>query len=80
MTVPGWARPPPAALPPPEPRPARSFMSVVLAAAHPLLTPPMSAESATRASVMNTSLKRACPVISRSGRTSTPSWSMSKAK
>ena len=80
MTVPGWARPPPAALPPPEPRPARSFISVVLAAAQPLLMPPISAESATRASVMKTSLKSACPVISFSGRTSTPSWSISKAK
>jgi len=55
-------------------------MRVVLAAAHPLLRPPISAESATRASVMKTSLKRAWPVISLSGRTSTPSWSMSKAK
>ena len=80
MTVPGWAMPPPAALPPPEPRPARSFISVVLAAAHPLLTPPISAESATRASVMKTSLNSEWPVISLSGRTSTPSWSMLKAK
>ena len=80
MTVPGWASPPPAALPPPEPRPARSLASVVLAAAQPLLRPPISAESATRASVRKTSLKRECPVISFSGRTSTPSWSMSKAK
>ena len=80
MTVPGWAMPPPAALPPPEPRPARSLASVVLAAAHPLFRPPIKAESATRASVMNTSLNSAWPVISLSGRTSTPSWSMSKAK
>ena len=40
-TVPGVAAPA-AAWPPPEPRPARSFISVVLATAQPLLRPPMS--------------------------------------
>ena len=41
-TVPGVAAPA-AAWPPPAPRPARSYISVVLATAQPLLRPPMSA-------------------------------------
>ena len=65
--------------PPPVPRPARSFMSVVLATAQPLLRSPMMAASDTRASVRKTSLNSAWPVISRSGRTSTPGWCMSIA-
>ena len=71
-------RPP---MPPPAPRPARSFTSVVLATAQPLLSAADERRRrATRASVMKTSLNRARPVISRSGRTSTPGWCMSKAK
>ncbi len=54
-------------------------MSVVLATAQPLLSPPMMASSATWASLRNTSLNMAWPVISTSGRTSTPSWCMSPA-
>ena len=77
--MPGVAAPA-AALPPPEPRPARSFMSVVLATAQPLFRPPMSALSGTTASSMKTSLNMACPVISTSGRISTPFWCMSMPK
>jgi hypothetical protein len=77
--VPGVARPP-AAEPPPAPRPDRSKARVVLATAQPLLRPPMVASSVTTASVMNTSLNSAEPVISRRGRTSTASWCMSMAK
>ncbi len=40
----------------------------------------MTASAGTRASSKNTSLKSARPVISRSGRTSTPGWSIGKAK
>ena len=65
---------------PPALRPWRSNVSVELATAQPLFVPPMTQESGTRASDMNTSLNSALPVISRSGRTSTaPSWCMSKA-
>ena len=66
--------------PPPAPRPLRSNMSVVLATAHPLLTPPMAASAGTRTSVRNTSLNMARPVSSRSGRISMPGWCMSTAK
>ena len=69
-----------AAWPPPEPRLARSFMSVVLATAQPLLSPPISALSGVVASSRNTSLNMAWPVISTSGRISTPFWCMSMAK
>ena len=69
-----------AALPPPEPRPARSNISVVLATAQPLFMPPIIASSATRASVRKTSLNIARPVISFSGRMSMPGWCMSMAK
>ena len=61
-----------AAWPAPDPRPARSKASVVLATAQPPLRSPMIASSPTRASVRNTSLNIARPVISRSGRTSMP--------
>ena len=40
----------------------------------------MIARRGTRASLRNTSLNIAWPVISRSGRTSTPGWCMSSAK
>ncbi len=40
----------------------------------------MIASLGTRASVRNVSLNMAWPVISRSGRTSTPLWCMSSAK
>ena len=76
--VPGVAEPA-AAEPPPLPSPERSCMSVVFATAQPLPRPPMMASSATFASDRNTSLNRAWPVISTSGRTSTPSWCMSNA-
>ena len=66
-TVPGVAAPA-AAWPPPAPRPARSYMRVVLATAQPLLRPPMRSLSGTRASSRNTSLNMAWPVISPSGR------------
>ncbi len=69
-----------AAPPPPAPRPARSNMRVVLPTPQPLFLPPMSASSATRASVRNTSLNRARPVISLRGRTSMPGWCMPIAK
>ena len=69
-----------AACPPPEPRPARSFISVVLATAQPLLSPPIRELSGATASSRNTSLNIACPVISTSGRISTPFWCMSIAK
>ena len=78
-TVPGVAALA-AACPPPEPRLARSFMSVVLATAQPLLSPPMSELSGVVASSRNTSLNMAWPVISTSGRTSMPFWCMSMAK
>jgi hypothetical protein len=55
-------------------------MRVVLATRQPLFRPPMAESSATRASVRNTSLKSARPVISRSGTTSTPGWCMSMTK
>ena len=64
---------------PPAPRLERSTISVVLPTAHPLLSPPTRASSATRQSVRNTSLNNARPVISRRGRTSMPGWCMSMA-
>ena len=54
----------PSCSPPPAPRPARSWASVVLATAQPLLSPPIIGVGGTRASDMNTSLNRARPVIS----------------
>ena len=66
--------------PPPVPRLARSAASVVFATAQPLLSPPMMFSAGTRPSSMKTSLKSARPVISRSGRTSTPRWRISNAK
>ena len=65
-TVPGVAALA-AAWPPPEPRPARSFISVVLATAQPLFSPPMSELSGVMASSRKTSLNMAWPVISTSG-------------
>ncbi len=70
----------PAAPEPPVPSPARSDISVVFAAAQPLLSPPMMSSSCTIALSMNTSLNIARPVISRSGRISTPGCVMSKRK
>ena len=77
-TVPGVSRTPPDT--PPEPSPARSWARVLLVTAHPLFFAPIMAEEATRASVRKVSLNKACPVISRSGLTSTPGWCMSRAK
>uniref|UniRef100_A0A6J7PY10 Unannotated protein n=1 Tax=freshwater metagenome TaxID=449393 RepID=A0A6J7PY10_9ZZZZ len=77
-TVPGIATP--KFPPPPLPIEARSNVSVVLATAHPLFSPPITMSRCTRASVMNTSLNIARPVISRNGRTSTPGWCMLSAK
>ncbi len=54
-------------------------MRVVLATAQPWLRSPITAESGTRASVRNTSLNIAWPVISLSGRTSMPGWCISMA-
>ena len=70
----------PAAPLPPLPSPARSAASVVLATAQPLLSPPIMFASGTRAPSRKTSLNIARPVISRSGRISTPGWSISNAK
>ncbi len=69
-----------AAWPPPAPSPARSNARVVLVTAQPLLRSPISASVVVRASVRNTSLNSARPVISFSGRMSTPGWCMSRAK
>ncbi len=62
------------------PMPLRSNISVVLATRQPSPTSPMTLAWGTRASSMKTSLNSARPVISRSGRTSTPSCSIGKAK
>ena len=62
------------------PMPLRSTISVVLATRHPSLRSPMMWSWGTRASSMNTSLNNACPVISRKGRTSTPSCFIGNAK
>ncbi len=70
----------PAAPLPPLPSPARSAASVVFVTAQPLFRPPIMFQSGTRAPSMKTSLNIARPVISRSGRTSTPGWSISNAK
>ena len=59
--------------------PDRSWNRVVLATVQPLFTAPMRASSRTTASVKKTSLNIVLPVISRSGRTSTPGWCMSNA-
>ena len=64
--------------PAPAPRPARSNISVVLATAQPLFTPPIASSSRTRTSVRNTSLNIERPVISLSGRMSTPGWCTSQ--
>ena len=61
------------------PMPDRSWNNVVLATVQPLFTAPMHASSRTTASVKKTSLNIVLPVISRSGRTSTPGWCMSNA-
>ena len=50
----------------------RSFASVVLATRQPPLTSPTTQSSGTNTSSRKTWLKRESPVISRSGRTSTP--------
>src|SRR3954467_4243113 len=60
--------------------PARSCISVVMATRQPLSTPPTTLSAGIRASSMNSSLNSASPVICTSGRTSTPSCSMSMRK
>ena len=62
------------------PSPARSCISVVIATAQPLPTPPTTFSSGIRASSMKSSLNSASPVIWRSGRTCTASCSMSIRK
>ncbi len=61
-------------------RPARSCISVVIATGQPLPSPPTMLSFGIRASSMNSSLNSASPVICTSGRTSTPSCSMSIRK
>ena len=51
------------------PRPARSFIRVVIATAQPLPTPPTTLSSGMRASSMNSSLNSGWFVIWWSGRT-----------
>ena len=58
----------------------RSFDNVVIATRQPSPTSPMRSASGTRTSVRYTSLNSACPVICRSGRTSTPGAVRSSAK
>jgi hypothetical protein len=55
-------------------------MSVVSATFQPLPSPPSTFASGIRAPSMNSSLNSFSPVIWRSGRTSTPGWSMSIRK
>ena len=57
---------------PPPPIEVRSLDSVVIATRQPSPTSPMRSASGTRTPVRYTSLNSACPVICRSGRTSTP--------
>ena len=76
----GSGRPERLTSPDPELRPARSNISVELATAQPLFRSPISAASSTRASDRKTSLNSDRPVISLSGRMSTPGWCMSIAK
>ena len=64
----------------PKARPARSFISVVIATDQPLPTPPTMFSSGIRASLMKTSLNSPSPVIWTSGLASTPGWSMSIRK
>ena len=64
----------------PKARPARSFISVVIATLQPLPTPPTTLASGTLASSMKISLNSPSPVICTSGRTWTPGWSMSIRK
>ena len=66
--------------PTPPPRPARSFMSVVIATPQPLPTPPTTFSSGIRASSMKSSLNSGSFVIWWSGRTCTASCSMSMMK
>ena len=72
--TPGWRSPigpaPRRATPPP--METRSFIRVVMAMRHPSPSPPRRSTSGMRASVKNTSLNSASPVIWCSGRTSTP--------
>ena len=60
----------------PEPTEARSDISVVRTARHPLPGSPTRLASGTRTSVRKTSLNSASPVICLSGRTSTPGVSI----
>ena len=64
----------------PKARPARSFISVVIATVQPLPTPPTTLASGIRASSMKISLNSPSPVIWTSGRTCTPGCSMSIRK
>ena len=64
----------------PAPRPARSFISVVMATPQPLPSPPITLASGMRASSMNSSLNSASPVIWCSGLICTASCSMSIRK
>ena len=75
--MPGAARPQAESA---SPMPARSWVSVVFATVQPWLTPPSTLACGTRALSMKTSLKTASPVISRSGRTSTPGWRIGNRK
>ena len=59
---------------------ARSCMSVVMATAQPLPSPPTMFSCGIRASSMKSSLNSDSPVIWRSGRTWTASCSMSMRK
>jgi hypothetical protein len=61
------------------PRP-RSWASVVRAADQPSLSSPTTLSAGTRASVKKTSLNDEWPFIWRSGRTSTPLWSIGRMK
>ena len=58
----------------------RSLASVVRATRQPPLTSPTTQSSGTKTSSRKTSLNMASPVISRSGRTSTPGEFMSTRK
>ena len=82
LPIPMPSMAPPPDMPPmaPAPRLVRSKERQVTATAHPLSISPITSAWETRASVKNTSLKVAPPVISLSGRTSTPGWSMSMTK
>ena len=64
----------------PLPSEARSWLNVVSATRQPSSSAPTRFPAGTTASLRKTSLNDERPVISRSGRTSTPGWSMSITK